>query len=82
MYLDTNVPSVPYSINGSVFETGSDGSSLITLENADYTISVPQSLALSDGRRVHFDKWEDGSTSPTRMVSLSATTALSASYSE
>ncbi len=80
LYLDTSVPSVPYAVNGSTFETDVDGSSLLVLEDADYTISVPPDLDLSEGRTVHFAHWEDGSTSPARSVSLSGTTVLSASY--
>jgi uncharacterized repeat protein (TIGR02543 family) len=80
LYVNTNFPSVPFSVNGTTFATGPDGSAMLSLENGDYDISLAPEVALSDGARLTFLQWADGSASPTRTVSLSSDTTLSASY--
>ncbi len=79
--VDTNLPSIPFTVNRTEHETGPDGTLSIRLGYAaSYEISVTQDISISEGSRIHFLGWEDGSPSSVRVTHLSSDTTLRASY--
>ena len=80
--IDSDLPaSTPFTINESSFRLGNDGTATLRLGYvASYVISLPQSVSLSNGSRLVFDRWGDGLTSPTRTLALSSNSTLSAIY--
>lgn len=81
--LNTSLPySTQFSINGTAFKIGQSGTITLRLGyGAKYNISLPQSVALSNGTTLVFGKWGDGSNSPARLFSLSSNSTLQATYS-
>lgn len=71
-----SIKSVPtgeiFSINNAVSTTPYSA----TLKDGTYTINMPETS--SDGKP--FEKWEDGSTNPTRTINLTSDKTLTATY--
>lgn len=79
--VDTNVPSLTFTINGSNFATGTGGGGRYRLGyDSRFTIAFPEVLTLSNGTTVAFSHWSDGNTSPTRSMYLSSNSTLAVVY--
>ena len=79
--VDTEFPSIPFTVNGTEYETGPDGTLSLRLGYAaSYEISVAQDVSISEGSRIHFLGWEDGPPSSVRVTRLSSNTTLRASH--
>jgi len=79
--VDTEFPSIPFTVNGTEYETGPDGTLSLRLGYAaSYEISVAQDVSISEGSRIHFLGWEDGPPSSVRVTHLSSNTTLRASH--
>jgi uncharacterized repeat protein (TIGR02543 family) len=54
-----------------------------TLQEGTYTITMPQTWKdPATGKTYKFNSWEDGSTNPTRTITLTADTTVTANYAE
>jgi len=81
--IETNFPSIPFSVNGTEYRTGLDRTLSLRLGYiADYEISVAQDVQISEDNRLCFVKWEDGSMKAVRVASLSSDATIQASYAE
>ncbi len=80
----TNLPAIiSFQINGTTFSTDSSGSGTYRLGYvANYNISFPETVTLSNGTQFQFAKWSNGDTSPTQTFALSANTTISVTYAK
>jgi len=79
--LSTNLGSIPFLINNSVFATGQDGIATQRLGYVgDYTIEMAINCTIQEGTKVAFVRWRDGLTNNTRTVQLSSNRTLSVEY--
>jgi parallel beta-helix repeat protein len=83
--VDSNIPNVPFTINGAAkFSTGIDGALKIRLGyDMNYTIDFPSAISLSNVTRLAFTNWNDLPSNQTaRTYSLSANTTIGVNYAE
>jgi parallel beta-helix repeat protein len=81
--VNTTSPYVPFSINGTAFTTGPDGTVSLRLGYvANYNISFNQDVPVSEGIRLGFLQWSDRIPSANRTLNLSANSTVQVSYME
>ncbi|MGA1974786.1 MAG: NosD domain-containing protein [Conexivisphaerales archaeon] len=80
--LQTNLStSTTFQINGTSFSIGQSGSVKLPLGYiANYSISFAQDVPVSEGIRLGFLQWSDGTPSASRILSLSANSTVQVSY--
>jgi parallel beta-helix repeat protein len=80
--LDTNLPeSAAFQVNGTNFSVGQGGTATLRLGYAaGYSLTLPQTVKLTNGTILSFLTWRDGTTSAMRILKLSANSTLVATY--
>ena len=78
--IETPYPDIPISVGGKAFVTNANGSAQLMLPWGDYSISVPETIPISNGTRAGFVDWGDRSNSSTRLVSVGNNLTLKANY--
>jgi hypothetical protein len=78
--IETPYPNIPISVGGKAYATNANGSEQLMLPWGDYSISVPETIPISNGTRAGFVDWDDRSNSSTRLVSVGNNLTLKANY--
>jgi Periplasmic copper-binding protein (NosD) len=79
--VSSNLPSLTFTINGSVFGTAADGTGTFRLGyDALYAFAFPQTLVLPNGTAYQFANWGDGYASPARTLALDSNSTVQVFY--
>jgi len=75
-----SIPNLPVLIDGRQLGTDSAGNLQAFLLWGSHNVSVPEAIPVSEGVRMGFVKWSDGSLSATRQINLGNNITLAAVY--
>lgn len=81
--VQTNYPSIPFSVSKSKYNTGVDGTKTLRLGYVrNYEVEFHKEVTVSDNIILGFDQWADGVKSLNRIFNLSSNTTIQANYHE
>jgi hypothetical protein len=78
--IETPYPNISISVGGRAIATNENGTVQLMLPWGGYSISVPETIPMSNGTRAGFVDWSDQSNSSTRLVSVGNNLTLKANY--
>jgi len=78
--IETLYPNISISVGSRAISTNANGTARLMLPWGDYSISVPETIPISNGTRAGFVDWDDQSNSSTRLVSVGNNLTLKANY--
>jgi len=78
--IETPYPNISIFVGSRAIATNANGTARLMLPWGDYSISVPETIPISNGTRAGFIDWDDRSNSSTRLVSVGNDLTLKANY--
>ncbi len=78
--IETPYPNISISVGGRVIATDANGTAQVLLPWGNYSISVPETIPISNGTRAGFVDWSDQGNSSTRLVTVGNNLTLRANY--
>ena len=78
--LETPYPNISISVGGRAIATNANGTAQLMLPWGNYSVSVPETISISNGTRAGFVDWNDQTNSSTRLVSVGNNLTLKANY--
>ncbi|MGP8070115.1 MAG: DNRLRE domain-containing protein [Candidatus Bathyarchaeia archaeon] len=78
--IETPYPNISISVGSRTIATNANGTAQLLLPWGNYSISVPETIPISNGTRAGFVDWNDQTNSSTRLVSMGNNLTLKANY--
>jgi len=78
--IETPYDNIPISIGNTTVNSDTNGTARMLLPWGDYTISVPETIPMSNGTRAAFEGWSDETGSSTNQISLGNNLTVRAIY--
>lgn len=78
--IETPYPNIAISVGGRDVTTNANGTTHQLLPWGDYSVSVPDTIAIANGTRARFIDWNDNINGSTRLISLGNNLTLKANY--